>query len=172
MALLHTILIDNRIEKQADRQTDACVRCVNNKNRSWKNMRCDWPFYVFMFDDACWLQRELIKKNRSRSQCCCFSWCWCRLPVCETHPLNRLLIYTFLRTSHSDNRFAGLIHINCIYEPNSTASIFSLIFFLPSPHHFRSSSLSFSVCISFIPSFLPRLVHHQQHKWYQMMQTR
>lgn len=135
-------------------------------------MRCDWPFYVFMFDDACWLQRELIKKNRSLSQCCCFSWCWCRLPVCETHPLNRLLIYTFLRTSHSDNRFAGLIHINCIYEPNSTASIFSLIFFLPSPHHFRSSSLSFSVCISFIPSFLPRLVHHQQHKWYQMMQTR
>lgn len=79
--------------------------------------------FIYMIFLVCISERELIKKNHS--------------VFCMTHPLNRWLS-CFLRTSHSYNRFAGLIHINCIYGPMTMASTFSFLFHSVSLHQHRS----------------------------------
>lgn len=161
----HILIDNNQIGKQTDRQTHVwTIRTDLEKKK--KNMRCDWPFYMLMLCVcACGILEGSSLKRIAQ----------CRnvggaSRACETHPLNRLLIYTFLRTSHSDNRFAGLIHINCIYEPNSTASIFSFISSFPvNTSHFYSSSLPFNACLPFSLTIVHHHPRRQQHNTTQMV---
>lgn len=89
--------IDRQSDWETDRQTNRRMCTVSTTKTDPEKEYALRLAILYVYVRWCVLYgRELIKKNHSMSQCCCFSWCLCRLWDASVEPIVNLYFLAYV----------------------------------------------------------------------------